>query len=321
MEIKLDKKDRKILYELDKNSRQSFKQIGKKVGLSREVIQYRIKQLEKKGVIKGYQTLIDTSKLGYINCRFFIKFQKETPEEENKIIEYYKKNPKFWWVASIEGFRDLGLACWVKDIYEFYEIKEEILQKFGKYIDNLHISIYSKFYVYNRTYLIEKKQDTDSKQIMFFPEKAKFDKKDFEILKILSKDARTNSIEISKKTGISITNINHRIKQMMEKRIIIRFKVLLDLEKIGYYWYKIEMQLTDTAIKKEMLSYFHNHPNIVYAYETISENDIEFEIESNSPEEFRKILAEIRTKFSRYIKKYYHLLWFKEHKFSFMPEI
>jgi hypothetical protein len=31
---KLDLKDRKILYELDINSRQSFSQLGKKVGLS-----------------------------------------------------------------------------------------------------------------------------------------------------------------------------------------------------------------------------------------------------------------------------------------------
>ena len=87
----LNKKDRKILYQLDLDSRQSLNQIGKKVRLSREVVQYRIKQLEKKGIIKGYRTLIDTSKLGYINCRLFIKFQKDTPQGEQKIINYYRK--------------------------------------------------------------------------------------------------------------------------------------------------------------------------------------------------------------------------------------
>jgi DNA-binding Lrp family transcriptional regulator len=34
--IKIDAKDRKILYELDINSRQSFSKIGKKVGLHRK---------------------------------------------------------------------------------------------------------------------------------------------------------------------------------------------------------------------------------------------------------------------------------------------
>ena len=88
MAYKLDKKDKQILYQLDLDSRQSYKQIGKKSKLSREVVQYRIKQLEKKGIIRGYQTLIDVSKLGYLNCRFFIKFQKDSPEEENLVIEY-----------------------------------------------------------------------------------------------------------------------------------------------------------------------------------------------------------------------------------------
>ena len=36
----VDLKDRKILYELDLNCRQSNAQIGKKVGLSKEVVTY-----------------------------------------------------------------------------------------------------------------------------------------------------------------------------------------------------------------------------------------------------------------------------------------
>ena len=42
---KLDLKDRKILYHLDIDSRQSFSQLGKKVGLSKDLIAYRVKKL------------------------------------------------------------------------------------------------------------------------------------------------------------------------------------------------------------------------------------------------------------------------------------
>ena len=45
---KLDLKDRKILYELDLNCRQSNAQIGKKVGLSRKEAYNAIKQILKK---------------------------------------------------------------------------------------------------------------------------------------------------------------------------------------------------------------------------------------------------------------------------------
>ncbi|MDD5192787.1 MAG: winged helix-turn-helix transcriptional regulator [Candidatus Nanoarchaeia archaeon] len=317
---KLDKKDMDILYQLDLDSRQSFNQIGKKIRASKEVVQYRVNQLENKGVIKGYQTLIDVSKLGYISGRFFLKLREDTPEQEDKIVEYYKKHKKFWWVDQISGgFRDLGLACWVKDIYELYEIKEDLVSRFGSYINDLDISSYCKFYVYNRKYLCNGKKEERQIRVLFFPELAEFDEKDLEILRLIAGNARMNFVEISKKTGISITNIGYRIKNMIKKSIIKGFKVLIDLNKIGYYWYKIEMQLSDLSVKKQMFAYFKNHPNIVYAYETLSNNDIELELEVDSYEKFREVLDDIRKVFGKSIKKYHYFLWYKEHKFLFMP--
>ena len=43
---KIDLKDRKILYELDIDSRQSFRNIGRKVGLSKDVVASRVKKLK-----------------------------------------------------------------------------------------------------------------------------------------------------------------------------------------------------------------------------------------------------------------------------------
>ena len=66
---KLDKKDKDILYELDLNSRQSFNQIGRKIKLSKEVVQYRIKQLEKvkiKFIIAKNAIVTPGSKTAYV---------------------------------------------------------------------------------------------------------------------------------------------------------------------------------------------------------------------------------------------------------------
>ena len=63
---KLDLKDRKILYHLDLNSRQSFAQLGKKVGLHKDVVAYRVKKLQEKGIIENFFIIYDYLKLGYI---------------------------------------------------------------------------------------------------------------------------------------------------------------------------------------------------------------------------------------------------------------
>jgi len=53
---KLDLKDRKILYQLDIDSRQSFRSIGRKVGLSKDIVATRVKKLQEKGIIIRFMT-------------------------------------------------------------------------------------------------------------------------------------------------------------------------------------------------------------------------------------------------------------------------
>ena len=86
---KIDLKDRKILYELDLNCRKSNAQIGKKIGLSRKVVEYRIKRMENEGIIISYWTAINTMRLGYYVYRIYISFQDITSEIKNEIINYF----------------------------------------------------------------------------------------------------------------------------------------------------------------------------------------------------------------------------------------
>jgi DNA-binding Lrp family transcriptional regulator len=316
---KLDLKDRKILYELDLDARQKFSQIGKKVRLSKEVVNYRIRRLEKLSIIKGYYTLINMSKLGYMTNRFFIKFRNDSPEDEQKIISYFVKHTKYWWVDSVDGFRDIGVASWEKSIAGCHKRKGELLTRYKKYIENMEQSIYTGFYIYRREYLINKKFK-DAEPISYITEKtADFDDTDIKILRLISGNARMSTVDIAQKLNITAAIANYRIKKMIKFKIIEAFRAMIDLPKIGYFWYKIEFMLRDYSKKQEMLNYFAQHPNAVYAYESTAQADLELELEVGSYDEFRQVLNEIRSKFKDCIESYKHLLWFKEHKILFFP--
>ena len=79
--------------------------------------------------------------------------------------------------------------------------------------------------------------------------------------------------------------------------------------------------LANQAVKKKMLDFFKRHPNIIYAYEAIGGPDLEVELEVESYAKFRKVLDEIRTKFGSDIESYQHLLWYKEHKITYLPKL
>ena len=58
---KLDLLDRKILYELDRNSRRSASEIAKKVRVHRNVVNFRINRLIEKGIIREFVTIINNN--------------------------------------------------------------------------------------------------------------------------------------------------------------------------------------------------------------------------------------------------------------------
>ena len=115
--VDIDLKDRKILYELDLNCRQSNAQIGKKVGLSREVVKYRIQRMEKAGIIINQWTAVDTYRLGYQVFRAYINFQDITKDVKDKIIQYFVNCRDTWGVISFKG--DFDVLFWVKDVGNF----------------------------------------------------------------------------------------------------------------------------------------------------------------------------------------------------------
>lgn len=62
---KLDLYDKKILYELDINSRITLSALSKKIKLPKATTNYRLSRLIKKEYIKSFHPLIDASRLGF----------------------------------------------------------------------------------------------------------------------------------------------------------------------------------------------------------------------------------------------------------------
>ena len=60
----LDRIDKKILVELQKNGRISNIDLSKKIGLSPTPCLERVRRLEKKGVIEGYQAVVNAEAVG-----------------------------------------------------------------------------------------------------------------------------------------------------------------------------------------------------------------------------------------------------------------
>jgi Lrp/AsnC family leucine-responsive transcriptional regulator len=120
--VELDELDKKLLRVIKANSRLPYEVIGKRVGLTRNAVKYRIQNLEKTGVIAGYKMMIDFKHFGRLTYKIFIKYDNSKIEQEKAVMDYLKAKP-----AILSTTKHLGR--WNLDIeYEPKDAKE--LQKF-----------------------------------------------------------------------------------------------------------------------------------------------------------------------------------------------
>lgn len=319
-EIKLDLKDRKILFELDSNSRQPCSKIAKKVGLSTEVVNYRIKRLEEEKIITNYMVSLDLSKLGIIQSKILLSFQHSKSEEINKIIEEITKDNRIMWIASAKGKWDLIISGELKSIEELDTFKDDILEKFKNFINEKAIAICTGAEVYRRDFLLHEKSFPGRSRILVSNQKpVEIDEMDRKIINLLSENARLSLVEISSKLNSSPRVVNYRIKQLQKNKIITGFRIAIDYQKLGINFYKTLIYLDSPKRSRieQLINYFISNPHVIHHVKVLGNWDLEPEFETSSEEQFNSILADIKDKFSDIIKKIDIVTISKEHKFVY----
>jgi DNA-binding Lrp family transcriptional regulator len=312
---KLDLKDRKILYQLDINSRQSFSQIGKKVGLNRDVVAARVKKLHERGIILNFSINFDYFRLGFLPLRFYIKFQYVNNEIKKEIIDYFVKSKYTIVVWTLEGSFDLLVLTLVKNISDFYPFWKKTLEKYGDYFEKHEYSNYVGESIYRKSFLIDEKDDRIKFILRRRGEKVEYDEVDFQILKLLSDNSRIPTIDIANKLNLTTKTVNERIKRLIKSGIILRFDVVIDWNKLGYHFFKIDFYLKEYSKINQIVKYIEMNPNLAYVDYTIGYADLELEFYLSSIGHLHQIVEELYKKFPGSIKNYTYYTTIEEHKF------
>jgi len=316
---KLDVKDRKILYELDIDSRQSFSQLGKKVWLHKDVVAYRVKKLQEKGIIKDFHTEVNCFKLGYSEIKFYLIYQNITPEIKQEIINYLVNNPYTDIVHSLEGQYDLCVISRVENIAKFYNIWKNIINKYKDFFSNQVFCIESISKRYKNTFLLDEKIDKKEDRIISVENsndaKVEIDSFDKKILELLVINSRIPTIEIAQKLNSTVATINSRIKRLVKTSVISRYTINIDWSKTGYEWYKADIVLKNPEKMQQIVDYIEDNPNLLFKITSLGYVDLELMFILNNVNQLHQIMGDLSSKFPDTIKNYKYVHTVKTHKF------
>lgn len=316
----LDAKDRAILYNLDLDARQSNSSIARKTKLSKEVVNYRIKNLTDKGIVNKYCTIIDSSKLGYMVYRVFIKFQNVNVDREREIIDYLRNQKSVGWVVLLEEMYDLAILVWARNIFEFKETYDTVMAKYGEFFQENFVTVVTHIHHFVNNHLFST-SDLTERVIGGKFVRVSLDESDMKILSCLAGDARMPLLDLARKVGVSPNTVKQRINKMKDRKVIVGFKAKINSGKLGYLHYKIFLQLAEVSpdVKLRLREFLKLNQNVIYITEAIGRADFEFEIQVRTSSELRKHLKSFREYFGDSIKGYSTTLVNKEYTVNYFP--
>jgi len=300
--IKLDKADRRILFELDKNCRIPSIKLARIVHKSRQAVDYRINNLIKEGIILGFQTAINPHKMGYRLYKVYLKL-KNIPYEKEKLLEYLESSAIVYWMGECSGTWDLIFGVFTKDDYGFFEFKNQVISDFG----NIIIESYGEMLIdvkqYPKTYLLNAKEPQPV-PAMFGGEliQNEPDHLDFSILQEIVNNARISIVELSSKTKKNVSTILSRMKKLEALGIIIQYRIGINLNKLGFELYKciIKLERYTKEDEKKLVEYASAIPSIQYFIRNIWQ--IELELVVKNFQEYYKITEDLKGEFPDVIR-------------------
>jgi len=326
--VTIDKKDKKILYHLHLDSRQSLNSIGKKVGLTKDVVAYRIQRMQKQGIIINFYANIIIPGKTYTRNSYV--FQNTNPTIKNEIIQYFINKKNTTYVISLEGSYDLFVNLIYDDILLLELFLEQTQIKYGNYIEKQATTVILNLSWYDLSFLLDEKTKNrkivrgvdDNKLKQFFEDFAKvnIDEFDLKILKILSLNARLPTTEIAKQLNSTATIIRYRIKKLIKTGVIQGFGVILDFGKIGYRFYHINISLKNYMKRLKIIDYIRNNPHLYCIERALGETaDLELEFYLENVNQLHQIMEDISMKFPEDIKNFNYYSYLKVHKAATIP--
>ncbi len=319
----LDAKDRRILSELDMDARQPLSSIAKKVGLSREVVNYRIRQLERSSIIKGYYTVLDTAKLGLMYCRILFKYRKMPAEKQDELFAFCAEHKNISWIIQSEGKWDIVLVVLLRSLSEIEDVYDALNIRFGQYFQNPLVSIAFRVHEFKHKYLYAK-PDYSREFVVGVGEKAvNLDDADYAIIGILSENARILLVDVAKKLGLTPKLAGYRIKRLMAEKVILGFRAMINTKLLGYDHHKVFLTLQDFDEKNisRVMNFLKYHPSVIYITKPIGPYTLEFEVMVRNENELYGVMQQFKQQLGELLIDYDTHFIYETKAVSYLPKL
>lgn len=312
--MSLDSRDRRLIYELSIDSRQSIRSLAKKLNISKSAINYRINKLTKEKIIPGHKTYIDCSALGISVFALYLKFGDITPEIESEIVKYFSTKKEVTWLGKSYGNWELIVEFGIKSQTGLPTFLSKFYKKYSPHLREKELVRYTSEEIFG----CKPEGIKRFKQIRINLQGA--EKKVSEIERgIISyiqdnPDYKLHLLASELKIGLDVAR--KRIRELTKKKIILGHTAQINFNSLNLSWYILQLELGEYPEEKKFWNFLRTHKNTYYTISYIGKWDYEIGLCIRNSKELERFIFELKTKFPKAIKNYEFSLITELYKFN-----
>lgn len=126
--LMLERKDRLILRELQRDSRLTMQQLADKVGMSSSACWRRVRSLEDAGVIDRYAAILDTKKAGFtLSSMTLVTLARHEQKHVDNFIKEVMRHPEVLECFATSGEADFHLRVVVEDMDAYNSFLDDFI--------------------------------------------------------------------------------------------------------------------------------------------------------------------------------------------------
>ncbi len=126
----LETKDRRILTELQRDSRLTMQELATRVGMSSSACWRRVKSLEESGVIDRYAVIVNARKAGFgLSSVAHVSLERHVQQNVDNFVREVSRHPEILECFATSGEADFYLRVVVEDIDAYNRFLDDFIFK------------------------------------------------------------------------------------------------------------------------------------------------------------------------------------------------
>lgn len=271
--FRLDLKDRRLLLALWHDGRAPLKRLAKQIGVSPEVVSYRLKRLTERGIFQGVQSRINHNLIGNDEYRVLLQLDHLTEEEEARLANDAKSLPGFERLLFLRGEYTLALFLATRSAKSCHDQLSRLLQQWGERITRREVVAITATEHLPPTMLLPGERDGFSVGGTFKEEELKDDEE--ELLRLLRRESRQSLLSLARKLKKPVSTTRELLLRL--ERIIACHLPIYDLSPLGYDHFLVKLRLHNPKTLPTIHELLRREDHVTTIIHPLAAHDLEFE--------------------------------------------